>query len=47
MFGGGATGNVVGVWQGPALHLSQHALLVQERFEKARVAVKLHQVIDL
>lgn len=47
VFGGGATGNVEGVRQGPALHLSQHARLVEERLEEARVAVELHQVIDL
>lgn len=47
VLGGGAAGNVVGVWQGPALHLGQHALLVQERLEETCVAVKLHQVIDL
>lgn len=47
VFGGGAGGNLVGVRQGPSLHLSQHALLVQQRLEEAGVAVKLHQVVDL
>lgn len=47
VFGGGAGWNLVGVRQGPSLHLSQHALLVQQRLEEAGVAVKLHQVVDL
>lgn len=47
VFGGGAGGNLVGVRQGPSLHLSQHALLVQQRLEEAGVAVELHQVVDL
>lgn len=42
VFGGGTTGNVVGVGQGPPLHLSQHALLVQQGFKEASVAVELH-----
>lgn len=47
VFGGGAGGNLVGVRQRPSLHLSQHALLVQQRLEEAGVAVELHQVVDL
>lgn len=47
VFGGGAAGNVVGVRQGPALHLSQHTLLEQQGLEEACVAVEFHQVIDL
>lgn len=47
MFGGGAAGDVVRVRQRSTLHLSQHALLVQQRLEEACVAVKLHQVEDL
>ena len=47
VFGGGAAGNVVGVRQGPALHLGQHTLLEQQGLEEACVAVELHQVIDL
>lgn len=42
VFGGGATGNVVGVRQGPPLHLSQHTLLVQQGFKEPCVAVELH-----
>lgn len=47
VFGGGAGGDLVGVRQGPPLHLGQHALLVQQRLEEAGVAVELHQVVDL
>ena len=48
MLGGSRTaGDLVGVRQGAALHLRQHALLVQGRLEEARVAVELHQVKDL
>lgn len=47
VFGGGAGRNLVGIRQRPTLHLSQHALLVQQRLEEAGVAVKLHQVVDL
>lgn len=42
VFGGGTAGDVVRVRQGPALHFCQHTLLVQQRLEEARVAVKLH-----
>lgn len=47
VFGGGAAGDVIRVRQGPALHLRQHALLVQQRLEEPRVAVELHKVEDL
>lgn len=47
VFGGGARGDLVGVRQGPPLHFSQHALLVQQGFQEPSVAVELHQVIDL
>lgn len=47
MFGGGAAGDLLRVGQRAALHLRQDALLVQRRFQKASVAVELHQVEDL
>ena len=47
MFRGGTAGDVVGVRQGPPLHLCQHTLLVEQGLEEPRVAVELHQVEDL
>ncbi len=47
VFGSRAAGDVVGVRQGPPLHLCQHTLPVQQRLEEACVAVELHQVEDL
>ena len=40
-------GDLVGVRQGSAVHLSTHALLVKGGLEEAWVTVKLHQVEDL
>ena len=45
--GGGAAGDLVRVGQRAALHLGQHALLVQRGLEEPGVAVELHQVEDL
>lgn len=47
VLGGGTAGDVVRVRQRPALHFRQHTLLVQQRLEKACVAVELHEVEDL
>lgn len=40
-------GNLVGVRQRSAIHLSTHTLLVKGGLEESRVTVKLHQVEDL
>lgn len=40
-------GNLVGVRQGSAIHLSAHAFLVKGGLEESWIAVKLHQVEDL
>lgn len=40
-------GDLVGVWQGEAVHLSTHTLLVEGGLQESGVAVKLHQVEDL
>lgn len=47
MLGGGAAWDVIRIRQRPPLHLCEHALLVQQRLQETRVAVKLHQVEDL
>lgn len=45
--GGRAAGDLVRVWQGSAIQLGVHALLVQGGLEEPGVAVKLHQVENL
>lgn len=47
VFRGGTAGDMVGVRQGPPLHLCQHTLLVEQGLEEPCVAVELHQVEDL
>lgn len=45
--GSRAAGHLLGVGQRAALHLGQDAFLVQLGFQKASVAIKLHQVENL
>jgi hypothetical protein len=47
VLGGWAAGDLLRVWKGPAFHLRQDAVLVHLGFQKASVAVKLHQVENL
>lgn len=47
VLGGGAARDVIWIGERPALHLRQHALLVQQRLQEAGVAVELHQVENL
>lgn len=47
VLGGGAAGDLLGVRQGAAFHLGQDAFLVQLGFQKASIAIKLHQVENL
>lgn len=47
LWGGRAAGDLVRVWQGSAVQLGLHALLVEGGFKKPGVTVKLHQVENL
>lgn len=47
VLGGWAAGDLLGVREGASFHLCQDAFLVQLGFQKASIAIKLHQVENL
>lgn len=47
MLGGWAAGDLLGVREGASFHLCQDAFLVELGFQKAGIAIKLHQVENL
>lgn len=47
VLGGWAAGDLLGVREGASFHLCQDAFLVQLGFQKAGIAIKLHQVENL